>query len=46
VLGSDITTLLEEIKRQIIRGDIKVAASNAEAKRLPGFPQNLKAVDD
>jgi basic membrane protein A len=46
VLGNNIITQLEEIKRQIIRGDIKVAASNAEAKRLPGFPQNLKAVDD
>jgi basic membrane protein A len=45
-LGSDIITQLEEIKRQIIRGDIRVAASNAEAKRIPGFPQNLKAVDD
>jgi basic membrane protein A len=45
-LGSNIVSQLEDIKRQIIRGDIKVAASNAEAKKLPGFPQNLKAVDD
>jgi basic membrane protein A len=45
-LGSNITSQLEEIKRRIIRGDIKVAASNAEARRHPGFPQNLKAVDD
>jgi basic membrane protein A len=45
-LSENIKTQLEEIKRKIIRGDIKVAASNAEAKRLPGFPQNLKAVDD
>jgi basic membrane protein A len=46
VLGNNIITQLEDIKRRIIRGDIKVAASNAEAKRIPGFPQNLKAVDD
>jgi basic membrane protein A len=45
-LGSTITFQLEEIKQKIIRGEIVVAASNAEAKKLPGFPQNLKAIDD
>jgi basic membrane protein A len=45
-LGSDIINQLEEIKHKIIQGEIIVAASNAEAKKLQGFPQNLKAVDD
>jgi basic membrane protein A len=45
-LGSAIITQLEEIKQKIIRGEIVVAASNAEAKKLSGFPQNLKAIDD
>ena len=45
-LGEDIVARLEEIKQQIINGAIMVAATNAEAKTLPGFPQNLKAQDD
>jgi basic membrane protein A len=45
-LGSAIVSQLESIKADIISGKIKVAATNAEAKRLPGFPQNLKAIDD
>jgi basic membrane protein A len=45
-LGQDIVTQLEEIKRKIISGEIRIAATNAEAKRLPGFPQDLKAIDD
>jgi basic membrane protein A len=45
-LGSNIVTQLESVKQKIISGEIVVAASNAEAKKLPGFPQNLKAQDD
>jgi basic membrane protein A and related proteins len=45
-LGASIRAELETIKQKIIKGEIKIAPSNAEAKKLPGFPQNLKAVDD
>ncbi|GHV96359.1 BMP family ABC transporter substrate-binding protein [Spirochaetia bacterium] len=45
-LTGDIVNQLEAMKQKIINGEIKVAATNAEAKRLPGFPQNLKAIDD
>jgi basic membrane protein A len=45
-LGRSIVSQLEEIKEKIIKGDIVVAATNAEAKKLRGFPQNLKAIDD
>jgi basic membrane protein A len=46
MLGKSIISELENIKQKIIKGDIVVAASNADAKKQPGFPQNLKAVDD
>ena len=42
----DIKNQLEQIKQRIISGQIKIAPTYAEAKRLPGFPQDLKAVDD
>jgi basic membrane protein A len=45
-LSSSITTQLEAIKQKIIKGEIVVAATNADAKKIRGFPQNLKAVDD
>ncbi|MDR0998542.1 MAG: BMP family ABC transporter substrate-binding protein [Treponema sp.] len=45
-LGQDIVTQLEEIKQKIIGGEIKIAATYADAKRLSGFPQDLKAIDD
>jgi len=45
-LSGSIKAQLETTKQKIIKGEIKIAASNAEAKKLPGFPQNLKAVDD
>ncbi|MDR0400775.1 MAG: BMP family protein [Treponema sp.] len=45
-LGADIKTELERIKGRIISGDIKVAATYREAKNLPGFPQDLHAIDD
>ncbi|MCL1855970.1 MAG: BMP family ABC transporter substrate-binding protein, partial [Clostridia bacterium] len=45
-LSNTIVTQLEALKQRIISGDIKVAATNAQAKLLPGFPQDLKAIDD
>jgi basic membrane protein A len=45
-LDSGIVEQLERIKKQIADGDIKVATTYAEAKLLPGFPQNLRAIDD
>jgi basic membrane protein A len=45
-LDASIKTELETLKQKIISGEIKIASSYAEAKKLPGFPQNLKAKDD
>jgi len=45
-LSRDIVNQLEIVKTQIANGQIKVAATLAEAMRLPGFPQNLRAIDD
>jgi basic membrane protein A len=45
-LSSAIVTQLNALKQKIIKGEITVASTNAEAKKLPGFPQNLKAIDD
>jgi len=45
-LGHSIITQLEAIKQKIIKGEITIASTNAEAKKLPGFPQSLKAIDD
>jgi basic membrane protein A len=45
-LDKSIVDQLEELKKQISSGRIKVAATNTEAKKIQGFPQNLKAVDD
>jgi basic membrane protein A len=45
-LSDRIVAQLNDIKQKIIRGEIVIAPTNAEAKKLPGFPQNLKAVDD
>jgi basic membrane protein A len=45
-LTADIRNELERVKQQIINGQIRVAATYAEARRLPGFPQNLLAMDD
>jgi basic membrane protein A len=45
-LGNAITTQLNAIKQKIVKGEIVIAATNAESKKLPGFPQNLKAIDD
>jgi len=45
-LSKDIVDKLEVIKGQISSGQITVAATLADAMRLPGFPQNLRAIDD
>jgi basic membrane protein A len=45
-MTGDITDQVEQVKQRIISGQIKIAATNAEAKALPGFPQDLKALDD
>jgi basic membrane protein A len=45
-LTQDIKDQVEEAKQRIVSGQIKVAATYAEAKKLPGFPQNLNAKDD
>ena len=45
-LGKDIIDQLENVKRQISSDQITIAATLADAMRLPGFPQNLRAIDD
>jgi len=45
-LCHDIVEELELVKQKIINGQITVAATLADAMRLPGFPQNLRAIDD
>jgi basic membrane protein A len=45
-LSGDIVDQLNQLQRQIVSGQISIAATNAEAKKIAGFPQNLRAVDD
>ena len=45
-LGANIKNQLEQIKQRISNGQITVAETLADAMRLPGFPQNLRAIDD
>ena len=45
-MTADIKNQLEQAKQKIVSGQIKVAPTHAEAKRLPGFPQDLKAMDN
>jgi basic membrane protein A and related proteins len=45
-LTANIKSELEQIKQRIISGQIKIADTNADAKKLPGFPQDLKAMDN
>jgi basic membrane protein A len=45
-LSKDIIVKLEIVKKQISTGQINVASTLAEAQKLPGFPQNLRAIDD
>jgi basic membrane protein A len=44
-LTADIKNKLETIRNQIASGEIVVASTYAEAKRIRGFPQDLQAVD-
>ncbi|MDR2210880.1 MAG: BMP family ABC transporter substrate-binding protein [Spirochaetaceae bacterium] len=44
-LPESIKARLEEVKAQIVSGQITVAATYAAARQIPGFPQNLKAQD-
>jgi basic membrane protein A len=45
-LTADIKDRLETIRTQIASGEIVVVSTYAEAKRIRGFPQDLKAVDE
>jgi basic membrane protein A len=45
-LTADIRNQLEQTRQRIVSGQIKIAATHAEARRLPGFPQDLKAMDN
>ena len=44
-MTADIRNELEQVRQKIMSGEINVAATHAEARRLPGFPQNLSARD-
>jgi basic membrane protein A len=44
-LSVQIKNRLEALKRQIISGEVSVIPTYAEAKKLPGFPQDLRAID-
>jgi basic membrane protein A len=45
-MSGNIVEQLEQIKARIISGEIKIAATYADAKKIPGFPQGLAAKDD
>jgi len=45
-MSNDIKAELERIKQQIVSGQIQIAATHADARRLPGFPQDLQARDN
>ena len=45
-MTGDIKNELEQVKQKIISGQIKIAATHAEARQLPGFPQDLQARDN
>jgi basic membrane protein A len=42
----DIVRQLEQVKQQIVSGQVRVAPTYAQARQLPNFPQNLLARDD
>ena len=44
-LSQNIIDQLEIKRQQIVSGEIVVVPTHAEARQLPGFPQNLRAVD-
>ncbi|AEF80755.1 BMP family lipoprotein [Leadbettera azotonutricia] len=45
-ITADIKSQLQQVKQQIVSGQIKIAATNADAKKIAGFPQDLKAQDN
>jgi basic membrane protein A len=45
-LSQDITDKIELVKFLIASGQIKIASTLGEAMLIPGFPQNLRAIDD
>ena len=45
-LNEDIISKLEAVREKISSGQIRVTATLAESMKLPGFPQNLRAIDD
>ncbi|MDR2418719.1 MAG: BMP family ABC transporter substrate-binding protein [Treponema sp.] len=45
-LTADISAQLEAVKQRIISGQLSIASTYAQAKTLPGFPQDLHALDD
>ncbi|MCL2230273.1 MAG: BMP family ABC transporter substrate-binding protein [Treponema sp.] len=45
-LSQNIINSLELVKTSIANGQVTVVPTYAEARRLPGFPQNLRAIDD
>jgi basic membrane protein A len=45
-MSSAIKNRLQNVKKQIINGEIKIAATLAESERRSGFPKNLRAIDD
>jgi len=45
-LGQNIIDTLETVKKQISDGRITVAATLADSMKIPGFPRNLRAIDD
>ena len=45
-LDRGIVDQLEGIKKQIADGNIRFVSTYAEAMLLPGFPQNLRVIDD
>jgi basic membrane protein A len=45
-MSDSVKTKVEETAQKIINGEVKLADTYAKAKKLPGFPQNLKAMDE
>ena len=45
-MSPSIKNRLEAVKKQIADGEIQIAPTLSEAVRRPGFPQNLRAIDD
>jgi len=45
-LTPDIKNQLEQTKQQIINGQVKIITTYADAKKIPNFPQDLRAIDD